>query len=65
MAILRFKDVTKMNKEDIESKIKELRLELVRGSVTANRANAKTKEIKRALSRLITFSKSKDLLKTK
>jgi len=63
MALLKYKDITKMSKEDIENKLKELRLELVRGSVTANRANAKTKEIKRAISRLITFSKSKNLLK--
>ena len=35
-------------------KLKELRMELVRASVAANRGTAKTKEIKRAISRLYT-----------
>jgi ribosomal protein L29 len=58
MALLKNKDISKMSDKDRESKIKELRFELVRAGVTANRASAKTKEIKRAISRLITFSKS-------
>jgi len=44
---------------------KDLKFELVRSSVTANKANAKTKEIKRAISRLLTFNKSIGLLKQK
>jgi len=59
MAILRAKDVAKMAKEERTSKIKELRLELIKANVTANKTNAKTKEIKRAISRLITFNTSK------
>ena len=39
-------------------KLKELKFELVKSGVTANKFNAKTKEIKRAISRLITFGKS-------
>lgn len=58
MALLKTKDIAKMNEKDREEKFKELKLELVRASVTANKANAKTKEIKRAISRLITFNKS-------
>jgi|GEM_PF-482038 len=58
MALLRFQDIKKMSGKDREEKLKELRLELVKGSVTANKANAKTKEIKRAISRLLTFNKS-------
>jgi ribosomal protein L29 len=58
MALIRAKDVAKMNQKEREEKLKDLRMELVKGSVTANRANAKTKEIKRAISRLITFNKS-------
>ncbi|MBI2452583.1 hypothetical protein HYV50_05940 [Candidatus Pacearchaeota archaeon] len=57
MAILKFKDIGKMNEKEKADKIKELKLELVRANVTANRANAKTKEIKKAISRLITFNK--------
>jgi len=63
MALLRNSDVKKMKKEEIETKLKDLRLELVKASVTANKQNAKTKEIKRAISRLLTFSKSTDLPK--
>lgn len=58
MAILRAKDARKMSKKDITDKIKEIRFEIVRAAVTANKQNAKTKELKRTLSRLITISKS-------
>ena len=59
MAVLKSKDAAKMNSQERESKLKELRLELVKANVSANRTNAKTKEIKRAISRLITFTSSK------
>ena len=66
MALLRFKDISKMAEKDRAEKLKDLKLELVKAGVTANKANAKTKEIKRAISRLITFSKSaKEELKKK
>lgn len=58
MALIRAKDAAKMSTKEREEKLKDLRMELIKGSVTANRANAKTKEIKRAISRLITFNKS-------
>jgi ribosomal protein L17 len=57
MAILSSKEVKEMNKADRVSKLKDLRLELVKANVTANKTNAKTKEIKRAISRLITSEK--------
>ncbi len=56
MALLRTKDIGKMTQKDREEKLKYLRMELIRASVTANKTNAKTKEIKRAISRLITFN---------
>lgn len=59
MTILKFKDITKMSDKDRTEKLKELKIELVKAGVTANRTNAKTKEIKKAISRLITFNKSK------
>lgn len=58
MAILRAKDVAKMLQKDRDEKLKELRFELVKAGVAANKSTAKTKEIKRAISRLMTFSKS-------
>jgi len=58
MALLRFKDIVKMPQKDRENKMKELRFELVKAGVSANKTNAKTKEIKRAISRLMTLNKS-------
>jgi ribosomal protein L29 len=57
MALLRAKDIHKMNKEDRKEKLREIRFELVKAGVTANKAKAKTKELKRALSRLLTISR--------
>lgn len=66
MALLRTKDITKLTEKDRENKLKELRFELIRAGVTANKSSAKTKEIKRAISRLISFNKSsKEALKNK
>jgi len=58
MAILRNKDIQKMSKKEREDKLNELKLELIKANVTANKANAKTKEIKRAISRLLTYSRT-------
>ena len=58
MALLRAGDASKMTPKDQAEKLKELRFELVRAGVTANKSNAKTKEIKRAISRLITCQES-------
>jgi len=63
MALLRNSDIVKMKKEEIDTKLSELRMESVKASVTANKQNAKTKEIKRAIARLLTFNRSKDSLK--
>ena len=58
MALLRYKDVLKMSDKDRSLKIKDLKIELIKANVSANKTNAKTKELKRALARLITFNKS-------
>ena len=55
MAILRVKDIKKMEKKEREEKLKDLRFELTKANVTSQKTNSKTKEIKRAISRLITF----------
>lgn len=59
MAIIKAKDAAKMNAKESESKMKDLKMELIKSAVTANKANAKTKEIKRAIARLITFGKNR------
>ncbi len=55
MTLLRMKDVIKMDVKDRESKIQELRFALSKSQVTAHKATSKTKEIKRALARLLTY----------
>jgi len=55
MAVLKIKDAKSLNEEARVSKIKELRFELVKANVTAHKASAKTKEIKKALARLLTL----------
>ncbi len=55
MALLRAKDAAKMDAKARAEKLKELRMEMARAHVAANKTNAKTKEIKRAIARLLTF----------
>ena len=59
MAILKAKEASKMSEKEREEKLKDLKLELIRANVTANKANAKTKEIKKAISRLLTYKVNK------
>lgn len=65
MAILRQNVIAKMSQEERNQKLKELKFELVKANVTANKTNAKTKEIKRAISRILTFNNIEKLLKKK
>jgi len=70
MAILRQKDLIKMSEKEREEKLKDLKFELVKSNVAANKTNAKTKEIKRAIARILTMksqilNKSNGLLNNK
>ena len=66
MTMHKYKEISKMDKKQREENLKELRFELIKANVTANKASAKTKEIKRAISRFITFNNSaKEGLKAK
>ena len=65
MTLLRFKELGKLAKKDLDAKLKDLRMELIKANVAANKTNSKTKEIKKAISRIITFNKQQDLLKKK
>ena len=60
MAVLRAKDVAKMSKKEIEDKLKDLRIEMVKvkvggGGKKTSKSNAK--EIKKAVARLLTQNK--------
>lgn len=59
MAIIKKYEMKKMSFEEKNEKIKHLRMEIVKANVTANKSNAKTKEIRRTLARLLTLNKSK------
>lgn len=55
MAVLKIADARKLSVKEQAEKLKELRLELVKAGATSNKAKAKTKEIKRAIARLLTL----------
>lgn len=57
MAVLKSKEIKSMSEQERKQKLKEIKLELIKANVTANKANSKTKELKRAISRLLTFNK--------
>ncbi|HLC31241.1 MAG TPA: hypothetical protein VJK51_01100 [Candidatus Nanoarchaeia archaeon] len=57
MALLRMKDARSLSLEGRRTKMQELKMELIRASVTANKASAKTKELKRAVARLSTLNR--------
>ncbi|MBS3071802.1 hypothetical protein J4408_02325 [Candidatus Pacearchaeota archaeon] len=57
MALIRKRDLQKMNAKERESKMLELKLELIKSGVTANKTNAQTKELKRAFARLLTLNR--------
>lgn len=54
MALLKQSDVAKMGRDEIASRLKELKVELARAHVTAHKTTAKTKELKRVIARLMT-----------
>ena len=56
MAKLKFKDIERLSKKEREEKIKELRIELIRNKVAA-KAKTNVGEIKRAIARILTFSR--------
>jgi ribosomal protein L29 len=58
MAILKNKDMAKMSHKDIDEKIKELKMELVKEKVSSTKGGKlKTREIKRTIARLLTFDR--------
>jgi len=55
MAVLKNKDIKNMNAEDISKKLRDLQVELIKSrSQRAQGASIKTREIKRAIARILT-----------
>lgn len=54
---LRAEDLSKMSKEQRVEKLKELRIELVKSTVAGKSPKMRTKEIKKAIARLLTVTR--------
>lgn len=60
MAILKSKEIARMSNKEREEKLKELKLELIRANVTANKTGKiKIKEIRRTIAKLLMFMAEK------
>lgn len=58
MAILRSKDIKKMNNKEIKDRIKELKMELIKEKVNLSKGGKiKVNEIKKTIARLLTFDR--------
>ena len=58
MAILRAKDISKMSEKERTGKLADLKIELMKGRASSGKGGKiKTKEIKRTIARLLTFSR--------
>lgn len=53
MATLKYKEISKMSKEEREKKLNELRFELVKAVANSRKKGSKVKEIKKMIARLI------------
>jgi|TARA_Y100000310_G_scaffold122529_1_gene121228 ribosomal protein L29 len=60
MAILKAKDISKMSEKEINEKINDLKLELIKNQINSGKGGKlKTNEIKRTVARLLTFNRLK------
>lgn len=60
MARIKARDFQKMSKEEINKKIEDLKMELVKSRINASKTgSSKVREIKRLIARLLTIEKIK------
>ena len=60
MAILKAKDISRMSEKEINQKINDLKLELIKNQINSGKGGKlKTNEIKRTVARLLTFNRLK------
>ncbi len=58
MAILKSKEIAKMPEKERKEKLKELKMELVKSTISANKSGkVKINEIKKTIARLLTFNR--------
>lgn len=61
MVTLKFKDIKKMNKEDKNKKIEEMKFELVKAKAHASKTGtSRAKEIKKIIARILTLNNLED-----
>jgi ribosomal protein L29 len=61
MATLKFKDIKKMNKDERNKKIEEMKFELVKAKAHASKTGtSKAKDIKRIIARILTLNNLED-----
>jgi ribosomal protein L29 len=57
---MKYKEIAKMNKEDREKKMKDLKVELVKSKARTSKAgNSSTKQIRKEIAKILTFNASK------
>jgi len=60
--IIRIKDMKKMSKKEIEEKVKELKMELIKNKVSSGKGGKlQIKEIKRTIARLHTINRLNEM----
>ena len=58
MATLKYKDIEKMSEKERQEKLKDLSMELIKNKAS-DKGKIKSKEIKKAIARLLTFNRLK------
>jgi ribosomal protein L29 len=58
MAIIKKEELKKMNEKEIEERIEQLRIELVKSKVANKTSKTDPSEIRRTIARLLTLKKS-------
>ena len=56
MAVLKYKDITKMSEKERNEKLKDLSMELIKNKAS-DKGKLKAKEIKKAIARILTFNR--------
>ena len=57
---MKYKEITKMNNEDREKKLKDLKIELLKSRTKSSKTgNSNTREIKKTIAKILTINASK------
>ena len=56
---MKYKEITRINKEDMDKKLKDLKLELIKSRTkTSKTGSSNTKQIKKTIAKILTFNSS-------